>query len=326
MTAMTSTAGDGTTGDGTIGVLAMAYGTPRTPDEILPYYTDIRRGRPPTDEQLADLTRRYEAIGGLSPLARLTEAQQAALQAALDTIAPGRYDVVLGLKHADPKIEATVDALARRGIAQVAGVVLAPHYSAYSVGQYLGRMSAAAEPHGIATTGVESWAVEPAFVDFLVSDLRTRLAAMPVHTRVVFTAHSLPSRIIESGDPYPDQLRATAAAVADRLGLAEGTGWQIGWQSAGRTPEPWLGPDILEVIESLAAGPDAVEGVVVSAVGFVADHLEVLYDLDIEARHRAEAHGLAFDRTACVNDDQAVIGALARRVHAEAARAGWVAA
>jgi protoporphyrin/coproporphyrin ferrochelatase len=312
-----------------IGVVAMAYGTPRTPDEILPYYTDIRRGRPPTDEALADLTRRYEAIGGVSPLAQLTEAQQAALQVALDAIAPGAYEVVLGLKHADPKVEAAVDAIADRGFTRAVGVVLAPHYSAYSVGQYLGRMNAAAEPHGIATAGVESWAVEPAFVDFLVTDLRARLAAMPANTRVVFTAHSLPSRIIDAGDPYPDELRSTAEAVADALGLEERSGWQLGWQSAGRTPEPWLGPDILEVIDTLAGadgnGDGRVDGVIVSAVGFVADHLEVLYDLDIEARHRAESQGLAFDRTACVNDDPAVIGALAARVHAEAVASGWIA-
>jgi ferrochelatase/protoporphyrinogen oxidase len=268
---------------GTIGVVAMAYGTPRTPDEILPYYTDIRRGRPPTDEALADLTARYEAIGGVSPLARLTEAQQAALQEALDRLAPGTYQVVLGLKHADPKVEAAVDELATRGIERAVGVVFAPHYSAYSIGQYLGRMASAAEPHGIATTGVESWAVEPAFVDFLADDLARRLAAMPANTRVVFTAHSLPTRITESGDPYPDELRSTAEAVASRVGLAEGAGWQLGWQSAGRTPEPWLGPDILEVIDELAG---TVDGVIVSAVGFVADHLEVLYDLDIEARAR----------------------------------------
>jgi ferrochelatase len=303
-----------------IGVVAMAYGTPRTPDEILPYYTDIRRGRPPTDEQLADLTRRYEAIGGVSPLAVLTEAQQSALQTALDALAPGRYDVVLGLKHADPKVEAAVDTLAERGIAQAVGVVLAPHYSAYSVGQYLGRMRDAAEPHGIATAGVDSWAVEPAFVEFVAADLRRRLAAMPGRTRVVFTAHSLPTRITETGDPYPDELASTARAVSAAAGLADDA-WQLGWQSAGRTPEPWLGPDILEVIDALAG--DGLEGVIVSAVGFVADHLEVLYDLDIEARHRAESHGLAFDRTACVNDDPAVIGALAARVHAEAVRAGW---
>ncbi len=311
-----------------IGVVAMAYGTPRTPDEILPYYTDIRRGRPPTDEALADLRRRYEAIGGVSPLAQLTEAQQVAIQAALDTIAPGAYEVVLGLKHADPKVEAAVDDLAGRGFTRAVGVVLAPHYSAYSVGQYLGRMNAAAEPHGIATAGVESWAIEPAFVEFLVHDLRARLAAMPANTRVVFTAHSLPSRIIDAGDPYPDELRSTAEAVAGALGLEEDAGWQLGWQSAGRTPEPWLGPDILEVIDALAGGDgDApVYGVIVSAVGFVADHLEVLYDLDIEARQRAESQGLAFDRTACVNDDPAVIGALAARVHAQAVAMGWIAA
>lgn len=308
-----------------IGVVVMAYGTPRAAEEILPYYTDIRRGRPPTDEQLADLTRRYEAIGGLSPLARLTEAQRAAIERSLDAIAPGRYDVVLGLKHADPKVEAAVDALAADGVTQIVGIVLAPHYSAYSVGQYLGRMRAAADAHGIATAGVESWATEPAFVGFVADDLRTRLTAMPANTRVVFTAHSLPSRITESGDPYPDELRATAVAVAAATGLAEGANWQLGWQSAGRTPEPWLGPDILETIDALATGPDPVAGVLVSAVGFVADHLEVLYDLDIEATRRAESHGIAFARTACVNSDPTVIDALARRVHDAATSAGWIA-
>ena len=297
-----------------IAVVLMAYGTPRSPAEILPYYTDIRRGRPPTDEQLADLTRRYQAIGGVSPLAELTEAQRDALQHELDALEPGVYEVVLGLKHADPKVEAAVDEVAARGFRRVVGAVLAPHYSAYSIGQYLGRVNDAAAPHGLTVSGVESWAVEPAFIEFLVADLRARLASMPERTRVLFTAHSLPQRILTTGDPYPDELRATAEAVAGRLELNEGEGWQIAWQSAGRTPEPWLGPDILEVIDSLGDDP-AVDGVVVSAVGFVADHLEVLYDLDIEARQRAEQLGLAFDRTACVNDDPSVMAALARRVH-----------
>jgi ferrochelatase len=317
-------------GEGRVAVVLMAYGTPRSRDEILPYYTDIRRGRPPTDEQLADLTARYEAIGGLSPLAQLTEAQRASLQAALDTISPGTYTVVLGLKHADPQIESAVDALAERGVRRAIGAVLAPHYSAFSVGQYLGRLRTAAEPHGIEVAGVESWATEPAFIEFIASDLGRRLAAMPEHTRVLFTAHSLPERIIATGDPYPDELRATSEAVAARLGLSEGDQWQLAWQSAGRTPEPWIGPDILDVIDGLGAGGEggeggdadpSVDGVVVSAVGFVADHLEVLYDLDIEARQRAEAQGLSFDRTACVNDDPAVIGALARRIHQEAGSA-----
>lgn len=295
-------------------VVLMAYGTPRAPHEILPYYTDIRRGRPPTDEQLADLTRRYEAIGGVSPLARLTEAQRDALQDQLDRLAPGAYEVVLGLKHADPKIEFAVDAVAAAGFERVVGAVLAPHYSAYSVGQYLGRVGDAAEPHGLSVAGIESWATEPALIDFLVADLQTRLATMPERTRVLFTAHSLPERILTTGDPYPDELRSTAEAVAGRLALTEGTGWQIAWQSAGRTPEPWLGPDILEVLDTLGNDP-TVDGVVVSAVGFVADHLEVLFDLDIEARQRAESHGLAFDRTACVNDDSDVMAALAVRIH-----------
>jgi ferrochelatase len=309
-----------------IAVVVMAYGTPRSAEEILPYYTDIRRGRPPTPELLAELTARYEAIGGLSPLAELTEAQRDALQHALDDLEPGHYHVTLGLKHADPRIEAAVEGVAADGYGRIVGVVLAPHYSTYSIGQYLGRTREAAEPHGIPVAGVESWATEPAFVDFLAADLRARLATMPERTRVLFTAHSLPRRIIDAGDPYPDELRATAEAVAAQLGLVEGRDWQIAWQSAGRTPEPWLGPDVLEVIDELAAANDRsgdgssarVDGVVVSSVGFVADHLEVLYDLDIEARRHAEARGLAFDRTASVNDDAAVMTALARRVHAAA--------
>lgn len=294
-------------------VLLMAYGTPRTPDEIEPYYTDIRRGRPPTPELLAELTARYDAIGGISPLAARTEAQRTALQRALDAIAPERFEVVLGLKHAEPKIETTVDDLARRGFRSIIGLVLAPHYSSYSIGQYMDRTRAAAEPHGMSVTGIDSWATEPAFVEFLASDMKARLANMPSNTKVLFTAHSLPQRIIDAGDPYPNELRATAEAVAAAVGLSEWSTWSIAWQSAGRTPEPWIGPDILAVIDDLAASENS-SGVLVCACGFVADHLEVLFDLDIEARRHAEAKGLTFDRTACVNDDAPVIASLARRV------------
>jgi ferrochelatase len=296
-------------------VILMAYGTPRTPEEIEPYYTDIRRGRPPTPELLAELVGRYDAIGGISPLAERTEAQRAGLQAALDALEPGHYEVVLGLKHAAPMIESAVDALADQGFRRAVGVVLAPHYSSYSIGQYLGRARAAAEPHGMEVLGVESWAVEPAFVEFLATDMRARLADMPANTKVLFTAHSLPQRIIDGGDPYPDELRATAEAVAAAVGLTDWSSWAIAWQSAGRTPEPWIGPDILAVIDELAASENA-DGVLVCACGFVADHLEVLYDLDIEAAAHAQARGLAFDRTACVNDAPAVMDALARRVTA----------
>jgi ferrochelatase len=291
-------------------VLLMGYGTPRTRSDILPYYTDIRRGNPPTSQQLAELTARYEAIGGISPLAQRTEAQRNALQSALDQAAPGCYHVALGMKHADPFIEQSVDELATAGFGRIVGLVLAPHYSAFSVGQYLDRLAVAAAPHGIAVSEIKSWATEPAFVEFIGSDLRARLATMPDETRVLFTAHSLPQRILACDDPYPSQLQATAECVAAAAAIDN---WGLAWQSAGRTAEPWLGPDILQVIDELAADGHT-RGVLVSAVGFVADHLEVLYDLDIEACQRAGSHGLAFARTTCVNDDAAVMRALADRV------------
>jgi len=294
-------------------VLLMAYGTPRTPAEIEPYYTDIRRGRAPTPEQLADLVARYDAIGGISPLAARTEAQRDALQVALNEIAPDEYDVVLGLKHAAPMIETAVNDLAASGYQHVIGLVLAPHYSSFSIGQYMDRTRKAAEPHGITVTSIDSWATEPAFIEFLAADLRSRLADMPANTKVLFTAHSLPQRIIDAGDPYPDELRSTAEAVAAAAGLDSWSSWSIAWQSAGRTPEPWIGPDILAVIDDLATSENA-SGVVVCACGFVADHLEVLFDLDIEAKKHAEDKGLAFDRTSCVNDDATIMRALAQRV------------
>ncbi|MEY4633852.1 MAG: hypothetical protein RLZ18_1224 [Actinomycetota bacterium] len=298
-------------------VVLMAYGTPRTKEEILPYYTDIRRGRVPTDEQLSDLTSRYEAIGGLSPLKQLTEDQRDALQRELDAIAPGQYTVFLGLKHATPFIEETVAEVAAQGFTRIVGLVLAPHYSTYSIGQYIGRVRESAAPHNIEVVGIDSWARDDAFIDFLASDMKQKLANMPERTKVLFTAHSLPQRIIDGGDPYPEELRATAELVAEKAGLARWSQWSIAWQSAGRTPEPWIGPDILEVVDQIAttrSTDEPIDGVLVSACGFVADHLEVLYDLDIEAAHRAESHGLAFARTACVNDNATVIASLARKV------------
>ena len=298
-------------------VVVMAYGTPRTKEEILPYYTDIRRGRPPTDEALQDLINRYEAIGGLSPLKKLTEDQRDALQRELDAIQPGHFQVFLGLKHATPFVEEAVAEIVQQGFTRIVGLVLAPHYSSYSIGQYMGRVREAAAPPGIEVTGVESWARNDEFIDFLATDMKKKLASLPERTKVLFTAHSLPQRIIDGGDPYPDVLRATAELVAERAGLTRWSQWSIAWQSAGRTPEPWIGPDILEVIDSIGTthtSEEPIDGVLVSACGFVADHLEVLYDLDIEAAHRAETHGLAFARTACVNDDAKVMASLARMV------------
>jgi ferrochelatase len=297
----------------TVGVVLMAYGTPRSTEDIGAYYTDIRRGRPPSAEQLADLVRRYEAIGGTSPLARLSEAQRDVLQAELDRRAPDGFRVELGYKHAAPGIEAAVETVAHAGADRVVGLTLAPHYSALSVGEYLGRAGAAARAAGLPFAGIESWATEPALVRFLAARVRGHLDRMPPNTKVVFTAHSLPRRILDDGDPYPDEIRRTASAVAATLDLAPWAQWAVAWQSAGRTPEPWLGPDILAVIDELAESENA-DGVLVCPCGFVADHLEVLYDLDVDALRRAEERGLAFARTESVNADPEVFAALAARV------------
>ncbi len=308
-----------------VAVVLMAYGSPTSIDTIEPYYTDIRRGRPPTAEALADLRARYEAIGGVGALAATTAAQRDAIAAALDRLAPGGYRVDLGFKHAAPKVADTARRVADQGPDTVAGLVLAPHYSRGSIGGYLAALregvdEAAAEP---TVVEVESWAVDEAYLGFLTAEVDRRRRALTDaghRVRVLFTAHSLPERVVADGDAYPEELRSTAAAVADRLELREGPDWQLGWQSAGRTPEPWLGPDILDTIDALAeqkrsGADDAVDAVLVCACGFVADHLEVRYDLDIEAKGRAAAQGLAFDRTASVGDDPAVMASLAATIH-----------
>ncbi|MCZ7526815.1 MAG: ferrochelatase [Acidimicrobiia bacterium] len=295
----------------TEGVLVMAYGTPGGPEDVEAYYTHIRRGRPPTPELLADLGRRYEAIGGISPLARRTEAQRAGIEAALHDRAPGRFAVVLGQKHAPPFIEDAVADLARAGVRRAVGLVLAPHYSRLSVGEYHERARTAGDAAGVELVPIDDWHLEPAYLAFLERAVATGLSRLPARSRVLFTAHSLPERILDEGDPYPVQMRETAEAVAGRLDLREGSQWSLAWQSAAPTPEPWLGPDVREVLRDLAG---MVEGVLVCPAGFVADHLEVLYDLDIDARAVAEGAGLAFARTPSVNDDPGVLEALAERL------------
>src|SRR4051794_11842306 len=288
----------------------MAYGTPRDRDDIAAYYTDIRRGRPPTAEQLADLVARYDAITGGDgpfPLREITERQRSALAAALGA----GYDVRLGTKHSSPRIEDGVRELAATGVDRIVGLVLAPHYSRMSIGQYSERAAKAGAELGLAVDTIESWHLLPAYLDFLARAVTDALATVPAGSKVLFTAHSLPQRIVDTGDPYPAQLRETAEAVAASLGL---DAWSVGWQSAGRTPEPWLGPDVLEVVRAEAAA--GAPGLVVCACGFVADHLEVAYDLDIEARGLADSLGLPFARTASVTTDDAVIAALAGTVAA----------
>ncbi len=306
------------------GVLVMAHGTPARSDEIEAFYTRIRRGRPPTPELLADLVRRYDAIGGTSPLAARTAAQVAGVAARLEAMAPGAYLVRYGAKHTEPSIEEAAAALAAEPLEAVVGVVLTPHRSSMGSGEYLDRAEAAlAAAGGPPFVRVPQWYDAEGFAPTLAARVRAavdRLAGTGTPT-VLFTAHSLPERVLAAGDPYPDQVVDSAARVAGAAGLGPaGIPWSVAWQSAGRTPEPWIGPDLLAELRRLATG--GTGAVVVCPIGFVADHLEVLFDVDVEARQVAEEVGLALERTESLNDDPEFTALLAEVVVRAAGRTG----
>ncbi len=283
-------------------ILLMAYGSPSTLADVAAYYAHIRGGRPPAPEQVEELAARYRAIGGTSPLLAITRAQAGAL------VARTGLPVYVGMKHWYPFIAETVAGMRADGIARAVAIALAPHYSRMSIGGYMKTVAeAAARAGGPEMAYVESWHLHPRFLTALVAqvDEARRRLRDPQRAPVVFTAHSLPQRILEWGDPYVAQLQETAAAVARAAGIAR---WSIAFQSASATGEPWLGPDILEVLGDLHAGGAAE--VVVCPAGFVADHLEVLYDLDVEAHRHAEALGLRLIRTGSLNAAPAFIETL----------------
>jgi ferrochelatase len=290
----------------TTGVLLMAHGTPAATGEIEPFYTRIRRGRPPTPEQLADLEARYAAIGGVSPLALRTAAQVDAVRAELEARAPGHYVVSFGAKHTDPLIEESAALLGAAGLERVIGLVLTPHGSSMGSQEYLDRVEAALGTTTTPFVPVAPWYAHPALVALLAARVREALRGVTGRTKVIFTAHSLPERIRDAGDTYPEQLAESARLVATAAGLDE---WLVAWQSAGRTPEPWLGPDVRDVVRQLAAD-DLADAVVICPIGFVADHLEVLYDLDVELAGIAAASGLGYARTSSLNDDPVFIATL----------------
>lgn len=299
-----------------VGVLLLAYGTPASTAEIPAYYTHIRRGRPPTPELLQELIGRYEAIGGSSPLLAIARAQAEGVKRALSERWPEhRFQVALGMKHAAPFIEDAVAQLSAAELDQTVALVLAPHYSTLSVEEYLTRVRAAAEGDSVGDIGfVREWHLQPGYVALLADRVRTTLERLraigAARPRVLFTAHSLPSRILELGDPYPGQLAETATAVAELTALED---WSIAWQSAGRTADPWIGPDICDVIRELGA-TRACDGVLVCPAGFVSEHLEILYDLDIQARGVAAGAGLRFARTPLPNADPEFTAILAQIV------------
>ncbi|HYA67464.1 MAG TPA: ferrochelatase [Acidimicrobiales bacterium] len=307
-----------------VGVVVMSHGTPTTLDQLLPFYTEIRRGHPPSREQLTDLERRYRAIGGVSPLNDRTREQVLGLGRALEVMAPQRFVVTGGTKFADPRIEDAVARLGRAGVERAVGIVLAPHSADVSVGEYSRRVRAAAavlENGPLPVDVVDHWHLVPGFVELLARRVRDALETLPAHDRasavVLFTAHSVPVRAIDGGDRYAIQVNETAQAVAKEAMLER---WEVCWQSAGRTDDVWLGPDLLTVLAGLAdAGETAV---VVCPAGFVSDHLEVLFDVDIEARALATTLGLAFVRTASLNADPRFCEVLARVVLSAAGAPG----
>jgi len=299
----------------TVGVLVMAYGTPSSLDEVESYYTHIRRGRKPSPEQLAELVERYKTIGGVSPLNEITRKQTEGLERILNGSGAVRYRVYTGMKHAKPFVADTVKQMAEDGIREAVGVVLAPHYSGMSIGTYIEAAQKAAEEHGGPTLAfVNQWYMQPQFL----RTVEKRLVAALAHfsgeerpgVRLLFTAHSLPERILQTGDPYPEQLKETAAALADQIGHAN---WGLAWQSAGRTPEPWLGPDLLDVLRDL--NEQGTRSVVICPVGFVADHLEILYDIDVECNALAKELGMKLVRTEMLNAADDFLQAVAAVVH-----------
>jgi ferrochelatase len=276
-------------------VVLMAYGSPERLSDVPAYYADIRGGRPIAPEYLTDLVERYRRLGveGSSPLNAITEETRTALEAELG------IPVFTGMKHWTPRIAEAADRALSSGAEQVAGLVLAPHYSALSIAGYREQLERAVGTRADLRF-VESWHDEPGFVELLADRVRGTDA------HVVFTAHSLPERIVASGDTYRDQLLETSRLVADAAGLRA---WSFSFQSESPTGEPWLGPDILDHLESLHR--QGVEHVLVCPVGFVSDHLEIRWDLDVEAQERAAELGMRLERIEMPNADDRFVRTLA---------------
>ncbi|QBS37640.1 ferrochelatase [Thermaerobacter sp. FW80] len=299
-------------GEGLLGLLVMAYGTPQSLDEVEPYYTHIRHGRPPTPELLQELIDRYKAIGGRSPLHEITEEQARRVAATVAERLGRPVSAFVGYLHAKPFIAEAVERLVGARPREAVALVMAPQYSAASVALYQQAAREALARHAGAPPVhfIDHFHGHPGFVAALARRVEATLAALPPDRRdgavVVFTAHSIPQPVVDRGDPYPRHVEETAAKVAAAAGLQR---WRVAYQSAGRTADPWLGPDVTDVIRELAR--EGARAVVACPVGFVADHLEVLYDLDIEARQVAEEAGVGFARTPSLNADRDFIEVLA---------------
>ena len=300
-----------------IGVLVMAYGGPASLEEIPGYLADIRHRRPTPRAVLDEITENYRAIGGRSPLLEVSRRQVDALAAELGE----GYCCYLGMRHWSPWIEEVVGQMAVDGVTRAVGLVLAPHFSALSVARYQQKVADGLDLYRgrIHVEHIPSYHDDPGLVEAFATRVHDGIQRWGADERervhVVFSAHSLPRRVLESGDPYGDQCLETARLVAERAGLSEGR-WSWAYQSAGRTPEPWAGPDIGEHLDALAA--QGVRDVVSIPVGFVSDHVEILFDIDRRAGSIAAALGIRLERPPALNDDPVFVSALARLVRARA--------
>jgi len=304
-----------------IGLLVMAYGTPYKEEDIEPYYTHIRHGRKPSEEALKDLTERYQAIGGISPLARITEEQATAIKDKLNEIQNEyEFELFIGLKHIEPFIEDAVESMEKAGIKQAVSLVLAPHYSTFSVKAYNARAQETAGKYGITLTSVEDWYNAPGFVQYWADQISDTYEKMTEQERdnavLIVSAHSLPEKILKDGDPYPEQLAETAKLITDKAGIKD---YAIGWQSEGNTPDPWLGPDVQDLTRELHE-EKGFTTFVYTPVGFVSDHLEVLYDNDYECKVVCDEIGAKYYRPEMPNTDPLFIETLAKVVLEKAQR------
>ncbi len=300
-----------------IGVLVMSYGTPENMEMVEPFFTHIRRGNPPSPEQLQELCDRYEAIGGLFPLKENTDNQLRELEKYLNEHFADEqrtFRCFHGMKHVVPFVEDGVEAIVAAGITKAVGIVLAPHYSTMSVAGYVRRAMETAAKHSLQLTCIDSYHLHPKLIEALVIRWQEAFAQFSDSekptVRTIFSAHSLPVKILESNDPYPEQLLETSRAIVAAAGVKE---WQFAWQSAGQTAIPWLGPDIKDVMRTIYE-EEGVRNVIASPIGFVSDHLEVLCDIDIEAQDVASELGMKLVRTRSLNTDPLYIETLATSV------------
>jgi ferrochelatase len=303
----------------TIGVMVMAYGGPRSLDEVGPYLADIRGGRPTSEELLHEITDRYRQIGGRSPILELTTAQAQGIERALndgEAASDGiRYRVYVGMRHWHPYIDEVTGEMLADGVDEVVGIVMAPHFSRMSIGAYMGKLDKALSDRGanLPVHKVESWKDEPGFIEATAERVRQALQKFPDDIRadvpILFTAHSLPARILESNDPYPEELQESVRLVVEKL---QPNDHRWAFQSQGATAEPWLGPTVEDTLQQLA--DEGLKHVLMVPIGFVCDHVEVLFDVDIEHRHQAEELGIRLERIEMLNDDPGLVNAVAAAV------------